>query len=77
MRPVLDSSEKQELPLPKHQHTLARSRSCLRCHRRAAAVAVAGYQADAGASAESYLEVEKVLPRLLAAVDDPHFKVSH
>ncbi|WIA20824.1 hypothetical protein OEZ85_005178 [Tetradesmus obliquus] len=33
-------------------------------------------QAHADAPAESYHEVEKVLPRLLAAVDDPHFKVS-
>eukprot|EP00878_Enallax_costatus_P013398 GHUV01014010.1.p1 GENE.GHUV01014010.1~~GHUV01014010.1.p1 ORF type:complete len:768 (+),score=287.98 GHUV01014010.1:178-2304(+) len=33
-------------------------------------------QAEAGAGAEAFLDLEKALPKLLAASDDPHFKVS-
>eukprot|EP00775_Hariotina_reticulata_P009312 gene9312-9477_t len=33
-------------------------------------------QAEAAAPGEAYSELEKVLPKLLAAADDPHFKVS-
>lgn len=33
-------------------------------------------QAEAGASSDAYLDLEKALPKLLAAVDDAHFKVS-
>lgn len=33
-------------------------------------------QAEAGVSAEAFLDLEKALPKLLTASDDPHFKVS-
>lgn len=33
-------------------------------------------QADAEAGPEAFLDLEKALPKVLAASDDPHFKVS-
>jgi len=34
-------------------------------------------QAETAAPGEAYAELEKALPKLLAAADDPHFKVCH